>query len=72
MSIAKVIEVSSESPNSFDEAAKNALTEVQKTIKGVKHVYVKDFEIQVRDDGSLVYRTNCKVTFVVNHGQNVA
>ena len=71
MSIAKVIEVSSESPNSFDEAAKNAITEVQKTIKGVQHVYVKDFEIQVQDNGSLLYRTNCKVTFVVKEGQRM-
>jgi flavin-binding protein dodecin len=66
MSIAKVIEVSSESTNSFDEAAANAVKEVSKTVKNIKHVYVKDFEIQVNDDGSHVYRTNCKVTFVVN------
>jgi flavin-binding protein dodecin len=66
MSIAKVIEVSSESTKSFDDAAKGAITEVSKTVKNVKHVYVKDFEIQVQDDGSHVYRTNCKVTFTVN------
>ena len=64
--IAKVIEVSSESTKSFDDAAKNAVTEVSKTVDNVKHVYVKDFEIYVDDDGSHVYRTNCKVTFVVN------
>jgi flavin-binding protein dodecin len=66
MSIAKVIEVSSESTSSFDDAAKNAITEVSKTVNNIKHVYVKDFEIQVNDDGSHTYRTNCKVTFVVN------
>ena len=65
MSIVKVIEVSSESSNSFDEAAKNAYTEASKTIKGIKHVYVKDFEIVVGDDGKMTYRTNCKVSFVV-------
>ncbi len=66
MSIAKVIEVSSESTKSFDDAAKSAVNEVSKTVKNVRHVYVKDFEIQVNDDGSHTYRTNCKVTFVVN------
>lgn len=66
MSIAKVIEVSSESTKSFDDAATSAIREVSKTVKNVKHVYVKDFEIKVQDDGSYVYRTNCKVTFVVN------
>ena len=65
MSIVKIIEVSSESSNSFDEAAKNAYTEASKTIKGINHVYVKDFEIVVGDDGKMTYRTNCKVSFVV-------
>ena len=65
MSIAKVIEVSSQSTKSFDDAAKNAVSEVSKTVKNVKHVYVKDFEIMVNEDGSHTYRTNCKVTFVV-------
>jgi hypothetical protein len=72
MSIAKVIEVSSESTNSFDEAAANAVKEVGKTVKNIKHIYVKDFEIQVNDDGSHVYRTNCKVTFVVNDSTDMS
>lgn len=72
MSIAKVIEVSSESSKSFDEAAKNAITEVSKTVKNVKHVYVKDFEIYVQDDGSHLYRTNCKVTFMVRDSDDLS
>lgn len=65
MSIAKVIEVSSESTQSFDDAAANAVKEVGRTVKNVRHVWVKDMEIYVQDDGSLLYRTTCKVTFVV-------
>ena len=72
MSIAKVIEVSSESTQSFDDAAKNAIKEVSKTVKNVKHVYIKDFEIYVQDDGSHLYRTNCKVTFIVRDSANLA
>jgi flavin-binding protein dodecin len=71
MAIAKVIEISSESTNSFDEAAANAIKEVSKTVKQVKHVWVKDMEIYVQDDGSHLYRTNCKVTFVVNDSTNM-
>lgn len=71
MSIAKIIEVSSESTKSFDDAAANAIRDVGKTVKNIKHVYVKDFEIYVQDDGSHVYRTNCKVTFVVNDSTNM-
>ena len=72
MAIAKVIEISSESTNSFDEAAANAIKEVSKTVKQVKHVWVKDMEIYVQDDGSHVYRTNCKVTFVVNDSSDMS
>jgi flavin-binding protein dodecin len=71
MSIVKIIEVSSESSNSFDEAAKNAYTEAAKTIKNIKHVYVKDFEIVVGDNGQMTYRTNCKVSFQVNSSQGM-
>lgn len=67
MAIAKVIEISSESTSSFDDAAANAIKEVAKTVKNVKHVWVKDMEIYVQDDGSHLYRTNCKVTFVVDN-----
>lgn len=66
MAIAKVIEVSSESTKSFDDAAANALKEVAKSVNNVKHCWVKDMEIMVKDDGSYLYRTACKVTFVVN------
>ncbi len=65
MAIAKVIEISSESTKGFDDAAANAIKEVAKTVKNVKHVWVKDMEIHVKDDGSYLYRTDCKVTFIV-------
>ena len=72
MSIAKVIEISSESTKSFDDAALNAIKEVGETIKDVKHVWIKDMEIFVQDDGSYLYRTNCKVTFIVRNSRDVS
>ncbi len=65
MSIAKTIEVSSESTKSFDDAVKNAVAEVSKTVKNVRSVWVKEMLADVNADGSLVYRTHCKVTFLV-------
>lgn len=66
MAVAKIIELSSESTKSFEDAATNAIKEASKTVKNVKHVWIKDMEIFVQDDGSYLYRTDCKVTFVVN------
>ena len=71
MAIAKVIEISSESTQSFEDAATNAIKEVSKTVNNVRHVWVKDMEINVKDDGSYLYRTNCKVTFVVKNSDNL-
>lgn len=68
MSIAKTIEVSSQSTAGFTEATKAAYEEVSKTVQNVKHVWVDSFELIVQDDGSVLYRTHCKVTFVVNNG----
>ncbi|MEM8557979.1 MAG: dodecin family protein [Bacteroidota bacterium] len=72
MSIAKTIEVSSQSTKSFDDAAMNAVREAGRTIKNIKHVWVESFEIEVRDDGEHMYRTHCKVTFVIDHGDDVS
>ena len=65
MSIAKTIEVSSQSTAGFSEAAQAAVTEVSRTVNNVKHVWVESFEMIVQDDGSFIYRTHCKVTFVI-------
>jgi flavin-binding protein dodecin len=72
MAIAKVIEISSESNKSFDDAALNAIKEVAKTVKDVKHVWIKDMEIFVQDDNSYLYRTNCKVTFLVRNAGDMS
>lgn len=66
MSIAKTIEVSSQSTVGFSEAAQAAYNEVSKTINNVKHIWVESFEMIIQDDGSFLYRTHCKVTFVVS------
>ena len=71
MSIAKTIEVSSQSTTSFADAAQNAVREVSRTVNNVKHVWVESFEIEVRDDGSHMFRTHCKVTFVINHDDDM-
>lgn len=65
MSIAKHIEVTSESTTSFDDAAANAIREAGKSINGIRQAWVQDMEIVVQDDGSFLYRTTCKITFVV-------
>ena len=66
MPIVKIIEVIASSPNSFDDAIKNCLTEVSKTIHNIDSIYVKDFKCHVRDGKIASYGTICKVSFQVD------
>jgi len=63
MPIVKVIEVIASSEKSFDDAVKNCITEVSKTIHNIDSVYVKDFKVQVKDGKPLSYGVICKVSF---------
>lgn len=65
VSLAKAIEVLSEG-SSLEEAVENAVKEASETVRGIENVYVKDFQAIVEDDEVTRYRTNCKVTFVVD------
>ena len=61
--IVKVIEVMSESPKSWEEAAKNVVTEASKTLRNIRSVYIKEFTAAVENDKVASYRVNAKVTF---------
>ena len=76
MPIVKVIEVIASSDKSFDDAIKNAVAEVSKTVKNIDSVYVKDFKVHVKDDKvcpltvlSVKYLSgvNEQITFVQSH-----
>ncbi len=65
MAIVKVIEVIASSPNGFDDAVKNAVAEVSKTVKNIDSVYVKDFKVHVEKGKIISYGAICKVAFRV-------
>ena len=61
--ILKVIEIMSESPKSWEEAAKNVVMEASKTLRNIRSVYIKEFTAAVDNDKVASYRVNAKVTF---------
>jgi flavin-binding protein dodecin len=64
-SIAKVIEVISESDESWDDAVQNALTEAAKTVDNIKSIWVENMTAVVEGNRIVRYRLNAKVTFIV-------
>lgn len=65
MSVAKVIEISSSSTVSFDDAVKSGIAKASETVKNIKSAWVQDQQVNV-DNGSITeYRVILKLTFVI-------
>ncbi|MCW5913223.1 MAG: dodecin domain-containing protein [Chitinophagaceae bacterium] len=66
MAIVKVLEVIASSEKSFDDAIKNAVKEVSKTVENIDSVFVKDMKCHVKNGKIISYGAICKVSFRVN------
>ena len=66
MSVAKIIEISCESPKSFEDAVQNGITRASKTIHNIKSAWVKEQQVVIESDKVSVYRVDLKVTFVLD------
>jgi len=65
LTVVKIIELIGSSPNSWSEAAQNAVTEAAKTIKNIKGVHVKRCTAKVTNDKIVEYNVNVKIAFIV-------
>lgn len=68
MSIVKVIEVLAQSDKSWEDAAQQAVREASQSIRNIKSLYVDNFQVVVKPDGSaprLEYRLDAKISFEV-------
>lgn len=63
MSVVKVIELIGESPNSWEEATKNALAIAAKSIRGITGIDVDHFTAKVVDNKIVAFRANIRVAF---------
>jgi flavin-binding protein dodecin len=66
MSVAKIIEISAESPDSFDAAIREGIQRAGKTIKNIKGAWVGDQMVEIENDKIVNYRVHLKVTFVLD------
>ena len=66
MSVARITELKSSSPKSFDDAISRAMSRANKTLKNVRGAWVKEMEIECGKNGKISeYRVLLKVTFVL-------
>ena len=68
MTVAKVSEIKSSSPKSFDDAIQEGIARANKTLKNVKSAWVKEFEVILGDNGQITeYRVLMKITFILKN-----
>jgi dodecin len=65
MSMLKVIEVLAESNQSWEDAAKQAITNAAKTVHNIKSIYIENFEACVDGQKITRYRINAKISFML-------
>ena len=65
MSVVTIVELLADSEESWEDAARKALEEATKTIRGIRSVYIKDFQALVENDKVKTFRVNAKVSFVL-------
>ena len=65
MPVVKVTELLAESEESWEDAARQAVAEASKTLRGIRSVYVSELQATVEDDKVKNFRANVKISFVV-------
>ncbi|UCE74455.1 MAG: dodecin domain-containing protein [Methanomassiliicoccales archaeon] len=65
MSVYKIIDVVGVSDNHFSDAAKNAIDEAAKTVRGIKRAEVVKLDVKVEDDKVSKYRAEVRISFEI-------
>ncbi len=65
MAVAKVTEIISSSPKSFEDAVSAGIARANKTLKNVRGAWVKDQKVVVENGKITEYRVGMRVTFVL-------
>ena len=66
MSVAKVLEISSSSEVSVEDAVRKGLKKVAETVKNIKGAWISEQKVVTDDSGEVIqWHVNLRITFVV-------
>jgi flavin-binding protein dodecin len=65
MSVAKVTEITSSSPKSFDDAVQSGIARAGKTLQNIKGAWVNGLKIDVENNRITSYRVDMKISFIL-------
>jgi dodecin len=65
MSVAKITEIQSSSPTSFDDAIKAGIARAEKTLRNLSGAWIKSQKVVIQKGKITEYRVLLKVSFVL-------
>jgi flavin-binding protein dodecin len=69
MSVARVIEISSTSTESFEDAIQQGVSRAHETLRHVRSAWIKEQRLEVSEEGAIVsYQVNMLLTFLLEPG----
>ena len=66
MTVAKVIELSASSPESFEEAIRAGIAKANQSLRGISGAWIKEQKVEISEGNITEYRVNLQVTFVLD------
>ena len=65
MSVAKVVEISAQSPEGFEDAIRQGIAKAKETVRNITGAWVKEQSVALNDGEIVGYRVDLKVTFLL-------
>ncbi len=65
MSVAKVIELTASSPDSFEDAVRIGLEKSGESLRNIKGAWISEQKVDVEDGKIRAFRVTLRITFVV-------
>ncbi|NCO18549.1 MAG: dodecin domain-containing protein [Gammaproteobacteria bacterium] len=66
MTIAKIIEISSDSPSSFQDAIESGIKRAERTVKNVKGAWIAEQKLTIDSGKITCYRVIMRISFVID------
>jgi hypothetical protein len=66
MSVAKVIEITAQSPESFEDAIRQGISKAKQTVRNMSGAWVKEQSVALTDGEIVAYRVDLKITFLLD------
>jgi flavin-binding protein dodecin len=66
MAVAKIIEITAQSSESFEDAIRQGVAKASETVRNIEGAWVKEQKVVVEDGNITGFRVDLKITFVLD------